>query len=118
MERIHWQDWTMILVGAATAALPYLVTYTLPEGLSANLVVTAFVVTGAVVVVLGGIGAFSDFSWQEWLTALLGVWLVAMPWAVGFASSMPLVYGSVAAGLALMVLAGLALRAIAGDARS
>lgn len=112
MERIHWQDWIMILVGAAIVALPYFVTYTAPEEMSVGLVTTAFVLSGLFVVVLGGIGAFTDFTWQEWVTGLLGIWLLAMPWALGFSAITSLMYGSVAAGLVLIVLAGLALRAI------
>lgn len=112
MERIHWQDWLMILMGAAIVALPFFVTYTAPEGMSVGLVTTAFALSGVLAIVLGGIGAFTDFTWQEWATGLLGIWLVAMPWALGFSAIASLMYGSVAAGLVLIVLAGLALRAI------
>ncbi len=59
----------------------------------------AIVSTAAVV-------AFSD--WEEWLNLLLGLWLVAAPWLLGFAHSKAM-HMSVGVGLVIAYLAGLEL---------
>jgi hypothetical protein len=115
MERTHWQDWLVLIVGLALIAAPFFFGYILPEGLSQTLVTTAFVVTGLAALVTGGVGSFTDQSWEEWVTAALGVWLIAMPWIVGFHAVQTLMWTAVMAGIVLFALASLALRDIMGE---
>lgn len=56
------------------------------------------------VVSIGAIVAFSE--WEEWLNLLLGLWLAAAPWALGFAHTRAM-HISVGAGLIIAYLAGL-----------
>lgn len=85
--------------------------------LSQTLVTTAFVGKGVAALITGGVGSFTDQSWEEWATAALGVWLIAMPWVVGFHVVSTLMWTAVIAGIVLFVLTSLALRDIMGESR-
>jgi len=61
------------------------------------------------VIVLASVAAIIAFSeWEEWLNFLLGIWLIASPWVLGFAHSTA-THVSIGAGLAITYLAGLEL---------
>ncbi len=46
--------------------------------------------------------------WQDWLNVILGAWLIASPWALGFADTQPAAGTAWALGAAIVVLAGTA----------
>jgi len=46
---------------------------------------------------------FASLKWQDWTNAMLGVWLAASPWALGFAGQPPAMMIAVIFGLALVV---------------
>jgi predicted MFS family arabinose efflux permease len=57
-------------------------------------------ITGAAVVAISiaAIVAFSD--WEEWFNLVLGVWLIASPWVLGFTHTRPM---HVCVGIGIMV---------------
>jgi predicted MFS family arabinose efflux permease len=57
-------------------------------------------ITGAAVVAvsIAAIVAFSD--WEEWFNLVLGVWLIASPWVLGFTHTRPM---HVCIGIGIMV---------------
>jgi hypothetical protein len=60
--------------------------------------------TSAVIVVVS-IAAIAVFSlWEEWLIAVLGVWLIVSPWVVGFTHTRAMHY-SIAIGAAVVLIA-------------
>jgi predicted ferric reductase len=61
-------------------------------------------VAGALVVVLSLAAFVSHRPWQEWITALIGAWLVASPWIFGLSASTALTWSTAIAGGALLVL--------------
>lgn len=42
-------------------------------------------VSGAAIALIAVAAIFSYANWREWLNVLLGVWLIASPWLLGFA---------------------------------
>lgn len=112
MERTNWQDWVTALVGVILVAIPFVLTVTPPGGGSSAMITSGFVITGLLAIALGGLGIATRQSWEEWATLILGLWLLAMPWLLGFAALRGPTYGSVAGGLVLLVMGGLALWSI------
>lgn len=46
--------------------------------------------------------------WQDWLNVILGVWLIASPWALGFADTQPAAGTAWVLGAAIAIFAGAA----------
>ena len=59
-----------------------------------------------IVISLAAIAAFA--KWEEWANLLLGIWLVASPWILGFAHTRAMHF-SIGIGLAITFLAALEL---------
>ena len=61
-------------------------------------------VTSAIIVVLslGAIIAYRD--WEEWINVLMGVWLIASPWLLGFPHTRAM-HLSIGFGIAIVLLA-------------
>lgn len=55
-----------------------------------------------VAISMAALVAFSE--WEEWLSLLLGVWLIVAPWVLGFAHSTPM-HVSIAVGIVIVYLA-------------
>lgn len=61
---------------------------------------------GGAVVVLALAGVFAFRMWEEWILALLGLWLIASPWALGFGNLGPFVISDVVVGLFVVGTSG------------
>lgn len=42
-------------------------------------------------------------AWQDWATALLGLWVIAQPWALGYQDQPAALWANVVAGLLIVV---------------
>ncbi len=62
--------------------------------------------TGIVIAVLSFAAIVAFAEWEEWLSLLLALWLIAAPWVLGFAHTKAM-HVSVAAGLIIAFLTGL-----------
>ena len=63
-------------------------------------------VTGIVLAVLSLAAIVAFAEWEEWLSLLLALWLIAAPWVVGFVHTKAM-HVSVAAGIIIAFLTGL-----------
>ena len=63
-------------------------------------------VTSIAIAVLSFAAIIAFAEWEEWLSLLLALWLVAAPWVVGFAHTTAM-HVSVTAGIIIAFLAGL-----------
>lgn len=61
---------------------------------------------GAAVVVLALAGIFAFRVWEEWILALVGLWLLASPWVIGFSDLGPFVVSDVVVGLFIVATSG------------
>lgn len=77
---------------------PWLFGFVRPSGrLDAELV-------GLAVIVLSAAAIFAFADWEEWLKVLLGLWLIAAPWILGFAHTSAM-HVSIAMGVAVTFFA-------------
>jgi hypothetical protein len=64
--------------------------------------------SSALVIVISGAAVLAFAEWEEWANLILGVWLLASPWALGFGhtAAMPV---HVAAGFMIALISALEL---------
>jgi len=65
-------------------------------------------VSGAAIAILSLAAIFAFSNWKEWANLLLGIWLIASPWLLGFAHTRAMHY-SIGVGAAVAYLAALEL---------
>lgn len=100
----HWQDPANALLGVWLVLSPWIL------GFQGNLTAMTNAVIVGVLLVAAALGAiFLPRAWEEWTECVLGLWLVASPWLLGFrplqvARVDALVTGAVVIVLALWVL--------------
>jgi len=80
-EQNHVQDWINLICAVLLFISPWALGFS-GEALAAR---TAWI--SAVVIGIFSIAALVQFAeWEEWLTLLLGLWLIVAPWVVGFST--------------------------------
>ncbi len=101
----HWQDPVNAVLGACLAFTPWAL------GFDGNNLATVNAVLVGLALVAAALGAMMvPRAWEEWTEAVLGLWLIVSPWALGFgthadARGVAVVAGIVIAALALWTLA-------------
>lgn len=100
----RWQEWASFALGLWLAVSPWVVGYTDHEAATAN---AAFV--GLALALASHFEATFDDVSAEWLNLGIGLWLVAAPFVLGFASATVATANSIAVGTLVAVLAGSAL---------
>ena len=101
----HWQDPVSAVLSACLVLSPWAI------GFYGDTVATANAVIIGLALVATALGAILfPRAWEEWTEAVLGLWLIASPWVLGFsthtdARSTAVVTGVVIAVLALWTLA-------------
>ena len=107
----RWRDWVMLALAVWLFASPWLLGFAgvaPAAGAAAGAGFTAAAwnarAVGIVVAALA-IWAIAMFAeWQDWLTGILGLWLVIAPWVLGFSSMKPAVWNYVIVGGLIIVL--------------
>jgi len=94
----HWQDAVNAVLGAWLVLSPWAIGYAGETAAMVNVVVIGL---GLIAAALGAM--FVPRAWEEWTEGILGVWLIASPWALGFAGTPRLV--AVITGIAIVALA-------------
>lgn len=96
----HWQDPVNVLLGAWLISSPWVLGF--QDQMPA---MWTFVATG-VLLAASALGAiFLPKAWEEWSEVVLGVWLMASPWVVGFAANAIAMQNALFVGLAVTILA-------------
>ena len=95
-----WQDSLNFLLGVVLFFSPWLLGF----GAEQTAALNAHVV-GAIIAVMALLELFAFKNWEEWVSGVLGAWLVISPWALGFSGSSTAVLTHVVAGIAAIVLA-------------
>jgi len=79
--RGHAQDWINLVCAVLLFISPWILAF------SGDATATrAAWITGVVVAVFAVAALVQFAEWEEWISALLGLWMIIAPWAVGFAS--------------------------------
>ena len=98
----HWQDWGNLVLGLWIFASPWILQLTTAN----NTVTWNLYIVGIAVAALAATALFAFQAWEEWTNLVLGLWLLASPWILGFSSSTLLMWNAVVAGALVVVLAG------------
>lgn len=95
-----WQDTANLVLGVALLVSPWALGFVAERMPTWN----AFIV-GAIIALLAIAALFAFQPWEEWISALLGAWLVLAPWVLGFSGHAAAMYTHVIIGIATLVLA-------------
>lgn len=108
MREQHWQDWLIAVVGVWLVISNWFLAYAIPEAAPAttgSVIYWNAIGSGVLAIVLG-IAALASFRiWEEWADIVLGLWLVASPWALGFASVSTAVWNVALCGAVIILSA-------------
>ena len=96
----HWQDPVNALLGAWLALSPWVVGYV--PNITANY---NAVVVGALLIAAALGAMFIPKAWEEWTEAVLGLWLIVSPWALGFGADQLARNTAVSTGIIVALLA-------------
>lgn len=95
-----WQDGVNLVLGAWLVLSPLILGYA-GEAVPAW---NAYLVGAAIIIMAAGaIWAFQQ--WEEWINALLGLWLVISPWLLGYGQMQAPVWNQIIVGIIAGVLA-------------
>ncbi|MGH7037197.1 MAG: SPW repeat protein [Stellaceae bacterium] len=80
----RWQDWASLVLAIWLFLSPWVLSFGGPESAAGAVAAWNAWVLAVIVflVALSAVG-FMQF-WQEWLTLILGAWIFAAPWVLGF----------------------------------
>jgi SPW repeat len=95
-----WEDWLGMGLGALLVVSPWLV----PVPVTGDIAMNA-VAVGLLLVVLSFMELYDRHRWDEALQLACGVWMIAAPFALGYANSGALMIWHVAIGIAVAALA-------------
>ncbi len=77
----YWQDWVNLALGAWLFVAPWALGYASQPAPAWNSWIFGIVVAAI------SIAALVQFAqWEEWINAVIAVWLVISPWVLGFAA--------------------------------
>ena len=104
LERKNGQDWANLVLAILLFISPWALGFASVNSAAWN----AWVVAIAIAVV--AIAAITAFAvWEEWINLLLGLWLIASPWALNFSADARPMWVHVVLGIIAAVMAAWAL---------
>jgi hypothetical protein len=96
----HWQDPVNAVLGAWLILSPWVSRF------SGDMTATANSVVIGVALLAAALGAMlMPRAWEEWTEAVLGLWMIAAPWVLGYSALTNAVYASVVIGIVVLALA-------------
>lgn len=100
MEIKHAQDWVNLVLAVLLFISPWVLGFSAERNVAINAWVTGLII-GALAV-----GALSVFKeWEEWLSLVVGLWVAASPWVIGFAATISAMWAHVVLGLLVAAVA-------------
>jgi len=97
----RWQDWVNGVLGLWMLASPSILGFATP-GSTATRVAW---ILGLAIVVFAGIAVYMPKAWEEALNVILGVYLLASPWALSYSDQARPTTNAVVVGLLVTALA-------------
>jgi len=80
--RAGYQDWVNLVCAVLLFVSPWILAF------SGDVMATRAALNTGVVVAVFAVAALVQFAeWEEWISGLLGVWMIVAPWVVGFSST-------------------------------
>ena len=94
----HVQDWVNLVCAVLLFISPWILAF------SGDVTATRAAWITGVVVAIFAVAALVQFAeWEEWISALLGVWMIVAPWVVGFSTIGVAVAAFVVLGLVVAI---------------
>ena len=103
-EMRRWQDWASFALGLWLAVSPWIADYAMQDAATANAAMC-----GLALALVAHFGLSCDHLSTEWLTLAGGLWLIASPFALGFAGHHVATVNTMAVGLFVTLLSAWAL---------
>jgi SPW repeat len=102
MFNVHrtWEDGLCIVAGLAICASPWMV-----EGAASQPAVLNALAVGLVIAAVAAMQLSALQRWEEWVQLVLGLWLIAAPWALGYTHFGSLTMTHVVLGAVVAILA-------------
>ena len=108
--KTRWQDWLNLVFGLWLFFSPWLLQYfTARPYTDQTYALWNSVVFGAAVFVFAAWALFAPRKWEEWTNLILGLWLIASPWVLGFHTYTVAAANMVIVGVVIAVFSGAAL---------
>jgi len=83
--KTRWQDWIILASGAWLVCSPWWLQYFTGSPYTDQTVASwSSVFLGLAVVIVAIWALATPQRWEEWINLVLGLWLVASPWALNF----------------------------------
>ena len=95
----HWQDVVNLLIGVWLLISPWAMGLQDQGSIVANFVLVGLALLG---LTLGAL--LVPKAWEEWGVCATGLWLVASPWLLGFASHLNATRNALAAGATVILM--------------
>jgi hypothetical protein len=97
----RWQDWTNAVLGLWMLVSPSLLGF----AVAGNPAMRAAWILGLAIVAFAGIAVYMPKAWEEALNIILGICLLASPWALGYSDQVRPTTNAVIVGLLVTALA-------------
>ena len=101
IETGRWQDWASLVLGVWLFLSPLALRFAHTIGRGG----VDFLVTGLAIASLAVLALNMRTLWSEWVTFVLGLWLIGSPWLLGFASDRPAGVNAVVVGALVALFA-------------
>jgi hypothetical protein len=96
----QWEDWANLVLGVWLCVSPWVLQLASDE----TIVTQNAVLIGFLLIVTEVATLVSFRVWEEWISVVLGAWLVISPWVLGVTALVPMA-NFVIVGLVVLVLA-------------
>lgn len=98
--KTRWRDIANLILGGWLFVSPWVLT----DG-PVPVAVWNAQVMGVIVALFAVLALVNFHEWEEWLGVLFGIWLIAAPWALGFAVIGAQVWNQIAVGMVVGLMA-------------
>lgn len=103
-KTLKWEDWVGVGLGIWLLISPWVTGYADVQAATMNALVVGVILVLEELLELG-----VHESAEEWIDMVAGIWLIASPFALGFADSMPALLNAEIVGLLTVLFAALAM---------
>ncbi|MGH6893931.1 MAG: SPW repeat protein [Dongiaceae bacterium] len=100
MQDKHAQDWINLVLALLLFVSPWVLGFSTEPNIAGNTWVSSVFVG---VFAVGALSAFKE--WEEWLSLIVGLWVAASPWVIGFATMTYVMWTHVVLGLLVAAVA-------------
>ena len=84
----HWQDWANLVLAIWLFFSPWILSFAMPNGAGGAAAASHASwnswILGIIIFIVAASALFRLQVWEEWVNALLGIWLFIAPWVLGF----------------------------------